>query len=45
MAGPELSEEKQRARATWDAGDFPAVARLIASGGRARRLAGEADRG
>ena len=29
----ELSEAKQRARDTWDAGDFPAVARLITSAG------------
>ena len=28
---PELSEVKQRARDTWDAGDFPAVAKLISS--------------
>ena len=33
MAELELSEAKQRARATWDAGDFPAVAELIASSG------------
>ena len=33
MADLELSEDKQRARATWDAGDFPAVAVLIASSG------------
>lgn len=33
MTPLELSEEKQRARATWDAGDFPAVARLITSAG------------
>jgi SAM-dependent methyltransferase len=30
---PELSEAKQRARDTWDAGDFPAVAKLISSAG------------
>ncbi|MGZ5356664.1 MAG: class I SAM-dependent methyltransferase [Solirubrobacterales bacterium] len=28
-----LSEDKQRARAMWDAGDFPSVAKLIASSG------------
>jgi SAM-dependent methyltransferase len=33
MADSKLSEEKERARATWDAGDFPAVARLITSAG------------
>lgn len=33
MATVELSEEKQRAVKTWDAGDFPYVAKLIASAG------------
>ncbi len=33
MGAPELSEAKQRARDTWDAGDFPYVAKLITSAG------------
>ena len=33
MGTSELSEAKQRARETWDAGDFPYVAKLISSAG------------
>ncbi len=33
MGATELSEAKQRARATWSAGDYPAAAELIASSG------------
>jgi SAM-dependent methyltransferase len=33
MAMPELSEAKQRARATWSAGDYPSAAELISAAG------------
>ncbi len=47
METSQLSEAKQRARATWSAGDYPAVADLIASAGELAaeraRLAGDED--